>query len=70
MVRMLDSEPRSKVPGIFVILLVVMCLGLLIPPRFDHRWWHWPERMVAYLAVGLSCAYATDKFPRRKKKSS
>lgn len=57
---------RSKVPGIFVILLGGALLNLALAHFFSKLSADWFTRIIGFGAVVLACLYWADILPKRK----
>ncbi len=62
---MMYTPIRSKVPGIFLILLGGMALDFAIEGGFHIRG-EWFSRILCGITMGVVYAYVHDKFPVRK----
>jgi hypothetical protein len=66
MTGMVNSPLRSRVPGLFVILLVGVVFGVLLESALHQRGGEWPGRITCALTALAAYVYATGKFQTRK----
>jgi hypothetical protein len=57
---------RSKVPGIFLILMVGALLNLGLAKAFHDSSDNWTSRVMAAVFMGVAYVYWADKLPKRK----
>lgn len=63
---MMQSDPRSKVLGIFLIFMAGAVVNLGLAEIFHNPSDIWTGRIVSVLAMSLAYLYWDDKLPRRK----
>jgi hypothetical protein len=63
---MFSIQSRSKVPGIFLILLAGMAINLLLSVELHDRWGRRLERFTIVFTVLVASVYAIDQIRIKK----